>query len=88
MLLGQELKFKNKLCNLKLGTFFSALPGLGASALSGRVGAFLETQMGLDRQATEPHPALRLRKARNCPSWGNFLSLLQQLTAMPRHFAK
>ena len=25
MLLGQELKFKNKLCNLKLGTFFSAL---------------------------------------------------------------
>ena len=38
MLLGQELKFKNKLCNLKLGTFFSALPGLGASAPSGRVG--------------------------------------------------
>ena len=37
MFLGQELKFKNKLCNLKLGTFFSALPGLGASALSGRV---------------------------------------------------
>ncbi len=36
MLLGQELKFKNKLCNLKLDTFFSALPGLGASALSGR----------------------------------------------------
>ena len=36
MLLGQELKFKNKLCNLKLGTFFSALPELGASALSGR----------------------------------------------------
>ena len=36
MLLGQELKFKNKLCNLKLGTFFSALPGLGAAALSGR----------------------------------------------------
>ena len=27
MLLRQELKFKNKLCNLKLGTFFSALPG-------------------------------------------------------------
>ena len=25
MLLGQDLKFKNKLCNLKLGTFFSAL---------------------------------------------------------------
>ena len=41
MLLGQELKFKNKLCNLKLGTFFSALPGLGASALSGRVGKYL-----------------------------------------------
>ena len=36
MLLGQELKFKYKLCNLKLGTFFSAFPGLGASALSGR----------------------------------------------------
>lgn len=28
MLLGQELKFKNKLCNLKLGTFFSALEGM------------------------------------------------------------
>lgn len=28
MLLGQELKFKNKLCNLKLGTFFSALLGV------------------------------------------------------------
>lgn len=41
MLLGQELKFKNKLCNLKLGTFFSALPGLGAYALSGRVGKSL-----------------------------------------------
>ena len=27
MLLGQELKFKNKLCNLKWGTFFSAFPG-------------------------------------------------------------
>ena len=37
MLLGQELKFKNKLCNLKWGTFFSAFPGLGASALTGRV---------------------------------------------------
>ena len=36
MLLGQELKFKNKLCNLKLGTFFSALPGLGAFGLSAR----------------------------------------------------
>ena len=43
MLLGQELKFKNKLCNLKLGTFFSAFPGLGASALSGRVGLTYET---------------------------------------------
>ena len=46
MLLGQELKFKNKLCNLKLGTFFSALPGrcpgLGASALSGRAGQNLQ----------------------------------------------
>ena len=41
MLLGQELKFKNKLCNLKLGTFFSALPGLGASALSGRAASDL-----------------------------------------------
>ena len=29
MLLGQELKLKNKLCNLKLGTFFSALPSTG-----------------------------------------------------------
>ena len=38
MLLGQELKFENRLCNLKLGTFFSAFPGLGASAPSGRVG--------------------------------------------------
>ena len=28
MLLGQELKFKNKLCNLKLGTFFSVLLGI------------------------------------------------------------
>ena len=46
MLLGQELKFKNKLCNLKLGTFFSALPGLGASALSGRVGLTCETSVG------------------------------------------
>ena len=43
MFLGQELKFKNKLCNLKLGTFFSALPGLGASALSGRVELTCET---------------------------------------------
>lgn len=45
MLLGQELKFKNKLCNLKLGTFFSALPGLGASVLSGRVGLTSETSV-------------------------------------------
>ena len=36
MRLGQELKFKNKLCNLKLGTFFSALPGLGAFGPSAR----------------------------------------------------
>ena len=36
MLLGQELKFKNKLCNLKLGTFFSALLGIGAF-----IGAFV-----------------------------------------------
>ena len=27
MVLGQELKFKNKIWNLKLGTLFSALPG-------------------------------------------------------------
>ena len=32
MLLGQELKFKNKLCNLKLGTFFSALTGMWLGA--------------------------------------------------------
>ena len=37
-------------------------------------GNFLETQMGFDRLATESYPVLRLRKARNCPSWGNFLS--------------
>ena len=37
MLLGQELKFKYKLCNLKLGTFFSAFPGLGAFGPSARV---------------------------------------------------
>ena len=47
MLLGQELKFKNKLCNLKLGTFFSALPGLGASALSGRVELTCESSVSL-----------------------------------------
>ena len=47
MLLGQELKFKNKLCNLKLGTFFSALPGLGASALSGRLGLTCEISVEL-----------------------------------------
>lgn len=34
MLLGQELKFKNKLCNLKLGTFFSALLREGPVVLS------------------------------------------------------
>ena len=47
MLLGQELKFKNKLCNLKLGTFFSALPGLGASALSGRAAQKLASALYL-----------------------------------------
>ena len=47
MLLGQELKFKNKLCNLKLGTFFSALPGLGASALSGRAAQKLASALSL-----------------------------------------
>ena len=52
MLLGQELKFKNKLCNLKLGTLFSALPGLGASALSGRVG---QTIKGRGEQAVTGH---------------------------------
>jgi len=36
MLLGQELKFKNKLCNLKLGTFFSAFTGLGTFVPSAR----------------------------------------------------
>ena len=35
MLLGQELKFKNKLCNLKLGTFFSALRGKGLGESGG-----------------------------------------------------
>ena len=61
MLLGQELKFKNKLCNLKLGTFFSALPGLGASALSGRAasgaglqGVLLLEFLGL-QGVLEPH---------------------------------
>ena len=28
MLLGQELKFKNKLCNLKLGTFLVPSQGI------------------------------------------------------------
>lgn len=36
MLLGQELKFKNKLCNLKLGIFFSAFTGLGTFGPSAR----------------------------------------------------
>ena len=36
MLLGQELKFKNKLCNLKLGIFFSTLQFLFCLAGSGR----------------------------------------------------
>ena len=52
MLLGQELKFKNKLCNLKLGTFFSALPGLGASALSGRVELTCETLIPLSSECS------------------------------------
>ena len=56
MLLGQELKFKNKLCNLKLGTFFSALPGLGASALSGRAASDL---LGL-QPVLEPHAKVQL----------------------------
>ena len=47
MLLGQELKFKNKLCNLKLGTFFSALPGLGTFALIGRMDISLVKQTAL-----------------------------------------
>ena len=34
MLLGQELKFKNKLCNLKLCTFFSALLMRGVKIVS------------------------------------------------------
>ena len=51
MLLGQELKFKNKLCNLKLGTFFSALPGLGAFALSGRMGQNLRNLSKLTEKA-------------------------------------
>ena len=50
MLLGQELKFKNKLCNLKLGTFFSALPGLGASALSGRVGLTCKERLSTHKE--------------------------------------
>ena len=65
MLLGQELKFKNKLCNLKLGTFFSALPGLGASALSGRVGAFLRN----------------LSKTKKEVTWSNKLPLDSETTA-------
>ena len=49
MLLGQELKFKNKLCNLKWGTFFSAflciLPGiLKLLPLQGDRGASIKTQ--------------------------------------------
>ena len=54
MLLGQELKFKNKLCNLKLGTFFSALPGLGAFALSGRVGKTCESSVSDQSLAVPP----------------------------------
>ena len=39
MLLGQELKFKNKLCNLKWGTFFSAFPGQRPGYTSNQQGA-------------------------------------------------
>ena len=53
MLLGQELKFKNKLCNLKWGTFFSAFPGLGASAPSGREGNGRQGREGNGRQGRE-----------------------------------
>ena len=64
MLLGQELKFKNKLCNLKLGTFFSALPGLGASALSGRMGQIVTGRAGrifLERvRESDRHEFLKL----------------------------
>ena len=64
MLLGQELKFKNKLCNLKLGTFFSALPGLGASALSGRMGQTVTGRAGrifLERvRESDRHEFLKL----------------------------
>ena len=68
MLLGQELKFKNKLCNLKLGTFFSALPGLGASALSGRVDA--------NRACGCKH---HLEHAGHCLNHTDFLDLIQCL---------
>ena len=64
MLLGQELKFKNRLCNLKLGTFFSALPGLGASALSGRMGQTVTGRAGrifLERvRESDRHEFLKL----------------------------
>ena len=43
MLLGQELKFKNKLCNLKLGTFFSAL-------LLGKTGRYVLRESNKGRQ--------------------------------------
>ena len=56
MLLGQELKFKNKLCNLKLGTFFSALPGLGASALSGRVPTYPQLRPNVPPTASQRTP--------------------------------
>ena len=44
MLLGQELKFKNKLCNLKLGTFFSALLGEYPEAYVGLCGFQLQSE--------------------------------------------
>lgn len=65
MLLGQELKFKNKLCNLKLGTFFSALPGLGASAPSGRACLMV------------PYDGV----ASLLNSWSSFLSAISTLSA-------
>ncbi len=59
MLLGQELKFKNKLCNLKWGTFFSALPGLGASALSGRVPTYPQLRPDVVRHYVPTYRHLR-----------------------------
>ena len=60
MLLGQELKFKNKLCNLKLGTFFSAFTGLGTFGL---------------QPVLEPHAKLQLSNFSNFPEQLRLLSL-------------